>query len=112
MALPTQQRLKSAKDFRSTFRAQPTFKQGKLLLKARASKGKSSRFGIVVGKTVSKKAVERNRIKRLLREALATKQATMKNSYDIVLVALAGCDLQNLKEANEHVEKLFAKASL
>jgi len=112
MALPTEKRLKLARDFRAVSRSRLSVKEGKLLLKAKASQKNFSRFGIVVSKRVAKKAVERNRIRRLLSEVLTTKQDSFKSPYDIVLVALPGFSLKDLHEAQSIIEKLFLKATI
>ena len=112
MALPLENRLKLAKDFRMVSRNQLSCKEGKLLLKAAVSKKQVSRFGIVVSKAVAKKAAERNHIRRLLVEAIAANKELLRSSFDIVLVALPGFSLQNQKEANEYIKQLFRKVSL
>ncbi|MCH8244579.1 ribonuclease P protein component [Patescibacteria group bacterium] len=112
MALPAEKRLKLARDFRAVSRSQRSVKEGKLLFKAKASQKNLSRFGIVVSKSVAKKAVDRNRLRRLLSEALRAQQDSFKSPYDIVLVALPGFSLKDLHEAQSIIEKLFLKAKL
>lgn len=51
-------------------------------------------------------------MRRLLGEALAAQQSSLKVPYDIVLVALPGFSLDTLSEAKEYVEKLFLKAAI
>ena len=87
-------------------------KEGKLLLKAKASSKDSSRFGIVISKAVSKKAVDRNRMRRLLAEALEACHGSLKETHDVVLIALPGFSLKTLEEAKKYIEKLFVKAKL
>ena len=111
MALPSEKRLKLARDFRAVSRSQRSVKEGKLLLKAKASGKSNSRFGIVVAKRVAKKAVDRNRLRRLLGEALRAKK-DCSLSYDVVLVALPGFSLLNVSEAKNIIEKLFLKAKI
>ena len=112
MALPSEKRLKRTRDFRAVSRSKPSVQEGKLLLKAKASQKNPSRFGIVVAKSVAKKAVDRNRMRRLLFEAIRTRQDSFKSPYDIVLVALPGFSLKDLREAQSIIEKLFLKAKL
>jgi ribonuclease P protein component len=45
-----------------------------------------SRFTVVVGTKVSKKAVDRNRIRRQYREILRAIMATMKPGFDVILL--------------------------
>ncbi|MDP4007113.1 MAG: ribonuclease P protein component [bacterium] len=112
MALSRDKRLRQTKDFRTVSRNGLSAKEGKLLLKAKPSKGQVSRFGIVISKSVAKKAVERNRMRRLLKEALSAQQNSLQSPHDIVLIALPGLSLHSLKEAEDYIEKLFSKASL
>ena len=112
MALSTEKRLKLARDFRAVTRNKPSVKEGKLLLKAKASQKSTSRFGIVISKSVAKKAVDRNRMRRLLSEAIRGKQGSFKSPHDVVLVALPGFSLKDLHEAQGIIEKLFLKAKL
>ena len=112
MALSSERRLKLARDFRAVSRSQRSVKEGKLLLKAKASQKNISRFGIVVSKRVAKKAVDRNRLRRLLSESLRAKQDSLRGPCDVVLVALPGFSLKDLGEAQSIIEKLFDKAKL
>lgn len=112
MALPAEKRLRLAKDFRAVSRSKLSVKEGKLLLKAKASQKNPSRFGIVVSKRVAKKAVDRNRMRRLLEEAIRAKQDSLRGPCDIVLVALPGFSLKDLNEAQSIIEKLFLKAKI
>lgn len=48
------------------------------------------RFGITVSKKVDKRAVVRNRIKRLIREVLRVLRAELVANYDIVIIAREG----------------------
>lgn len=47
-----------------------------------------NRFGILVGLKVSRKAVERNRLKRILREVVKKSLAALKSGFDIVIISL------------------------
>jgi len=47
-----------------------------------------NRFGIMVSVKVSKKAVERNKVKRRIRESVKAKLPAMKPGYDCVIIAL------------------------
>jgi len=107
MALRKGASLKKGGDFRLVFRSHKGAKARNLLLKAKPAHQDSSRFGIVIGKQVSKKAVERNRLRRLLQEALKDKAELVSSPHDIVLVALPGFSLSGLLEAKALVKKLF-----
>lgn len=100
-----------AGDFRSVMRSQKGSKEGRLVLKVKAS-GNKSRFGVVISKQVAKKAVDRNRMRRLLTEALRTSGGSLQKPYDIVFIALPGFALKDAREAKQYVENLFSKAKL
>ena len=87
-------------------------KDGRLFLKARITKNKEVRIGIVVSKQVAPHAVDRNRIKRLLREALQGLLQTIKPGHDIALVALPGLSLASLQDAKSKVTSVIKKSSL
>jgi ribonuclease P protein component len=61
-----------------------------------------SRFGIMVGLKVSKKAVERNKIKRRIREIIRLEALNLKNGFDIaitVMPAARGLEFNELRGA-------------
>ncbi|MBU0619734.1 ribonuclease P protein component [Patescibacteria group bacterium] len=47
-----------------------------------------NRFGILVGMKISKKAVQRNKITRQVREIICSKLPFMKTGYDCVIITL------------------------
>ena len=65
-----QQRLTQASEFKSVF-AKPCVKQGdaNMLILGKFNKQKSARLGLAVAKKQLKRAVSRNRFKRLTRES-------------------------------------------
>ncbi|MBI2123686.1 MAG: ribonuclease P protein component [Candidatus Wildermuthbacteria bacterium] len=110
--LPQAARLRKTKDFKEVFGKGGGTRFGRLFLKARAVKNKNTRFGIVVSKQVAAKATDRNRIKRLLREAVKSCLPDIKEGHDIVLVTLPGFTAANLKEAQTQVIGIIKKSSL
>jgi ribonuclease P protein component len=135
--LPQAARLRKTKDFKEVFGKGGGTRFGRLFLKARAVnpvrdckfsqikphthqetctsngvKNKNTRFGIVVSKQVAAKATDRNRTKRLLREAVKSCLPDVKEGHDIVLVTLPGFTAANLKEAKTQVTDIIKKSSL
>ncbi len=104
-------RLKKDKDFEKVFKQGQGFKQGLLYLKIRKNNLKTSRFGFVISKKFSKKAVIRNKTKRRLSEIIKTKLPEIKKGIDVVIVATPGAenDFQGLEDV---VNKLFKKAGI
>jgi ribonuclease P protein component len=62
----------------------------------------ANRFGIMAGLKFSKKAVERNKIKRRIREIIGAEENNLKKGFDIaitVLPAARGLDFAELRES-------------
>lgn len=110
--LPQTARLRKTKDFQEVFRRGRGVKDGHLFLKAAQAKNEGLRFGIVVSKQVAAKAVDRNRLKRLLREAVQNFMPQVRAGYHVVLVALPGLSLSNLQDAKTKVASIIKKSSL
>jgi ribonuclease P protein component len=74
--------------------------------------GEQARIGLSVGRKVGG-AVERNQVKRLLREACAERAETIPAGHDVVLVARADAGTlageRGLAGVGEALEELLAK---
>ncbi len=70
-----------------------------------------SRFGFSVSKRVGK-AVLRNRVKRLLREAARSRQALVEPGYDVVFIARKPIGDADYRQVDRAVEQLLAQAGL
>jgi len=109
--LPEINRLKKEKDFKDIFDKGKGFKQDSLYLKIKNNDLEFSRFGFVISKKVSKKAVVRNKIKRRLREILKAKLPNIKKGIDGIIVVNPGVN-DNFTDLEEVINKLFKKAGL
>ena len=79
-----------------------------VLLLARENQLEHPRLGLVIGKKSVKLAVERNRIKRQIRESFRHNQ-TILNGVDIVIVARRGiADLSNI-ELRQQFDKMWKR---
>ena len=109
--LEKKNRITKKKDFDSIFKTGKGFKQGLLYLKTKKNNLDSSRFGFIVSKKFSKKAVERNKIKRRLREIIRKELPKIKKPIDVIIIINPGLenDFQKLEQA---VNKLFKTADL
>ncbi|HPN54676.1 MAG TPA: ribonuclease P protein component [Candidatus Moranbacteria bacterium] len=71
-----------------------------------------TQIGFSVGLKFSKKAVERNRLKRLLRNAVRIHIESLKPGFDIVVIGNAVPKKYDLKTIADVLENLFKKAKL
>jgi len=77
-----------------------------LLLLARPNTLAYSRLGLITPKKKIKKAVDRNRFKRLTREHFRTRREEI-NSLDIVALAKNNLSVLTAKEQNETINAMF-----
>lgn len=109
--LPKENRLKKNKDFEMVFKKGKGFSQNFLFLKFIKNNLKVTRFGFVVSKKVSKKAVIRNRIKRRLREIVRKKIAEIEKGRDIIIIVIPDIN-SDFKALRDAVDKIFVKAGI
>ena len=88
------------------------FREDGLLLKIRAQKSTASRPAVVVSKKVEKLAVRRNRIRRVLREAMRGELGPAKTRQGLVLIVLPGFKLPSFQETKKRLQALLRKASI
>lgn len=68
----------------------------------------ASRFGFIVSKKISKKAVERNRIRRLLFEAVQAVLPRIKEKADFVFLVKKAILDQPLEVIKKETERIFS----
>lgn len=102
-----EKRLLTARQFSAVFDS-PTHKISarQVLLLARANDLEHPRLGLVIGKKNVKLAVQRNRIKRLLRESFRHHQ-DMLIGWDVVVIARRGLDELENDELHRRFKKLW-----
>lgn len=110
--LPQINRLKKKKDLERVFRQGRGFREDFLLLKLAPNHLKVSRFGFVVNKKTAGKAVERNKIKRKLRELIRINLSRLKPGFDGIIIVLSKPKNSRFPEAEFIINKLIKKAKL
>jgi ribonuclease P protein component len=86
--LPKTNRLLSDKDFQKIWKRGRSFYTKSLGFKILPNQLPVSRFGISVGLKVSKRATDRNRLKRQVREIIGSKIGKIAPGFDLVVTIL------------------------
>lgn len=110
--LPSQNRLKKKKDFQKVFKKGKGLRENLITLKWVNNNLETSRFGIVISKKISKKAVLRNKIRRRLREEIKKILPHFKKGIDIVIIANPGATKEKREKIAEDLKKIFYRARL
>ncbi len=105
-------RLRKQKDFENVFDKGFYFSGDFLSLKTVKNGLPISRFGFVVSKKISKKAVQRNRVKRLLRESIRLMQKDIRAGFDAVFISKVGIVDKDFREIDLAVGELLKKSRL
>jgi len=110
--LPSRNRLKRNKDFEKVFEKGKGYKQDFLYLKFIDNSFNFTRFGFIISKKACKKAVERNKIKRQLREIVRKKLGNIKKGKDVVIVVLQKTENINFQKIKDVIDNIFIKARI
>ena len=76
------------------------------------NKEKETRFGIVVSKKTSKKAVFRNKTKRIIRNIITSNLNKIAKSKDIIIVSKKVLNKELREQAETELLNLFANAKI
>jgi len=110
--LPKINRLTKKRDFEKVFKKGKRFGKDFLVLKLKENNLKESRFGFIISRKISKRAVLRNKIKRRLSEIVKMELKKMKKGIDAALIVCPGLEKKNFREMEEILNKLFKKAGI
>jgi len=108
--LKKENRLKKKKDFDSVYKKGKTIAGKLVFLKILKNNLDISRFGFIISKKISKKAVIRNKIKRKLREII--KKEIIKKGFDIIINTNLEILNKDYNEIRLEIRNLFKKAKL
>lgn len=112
MALSKKHRL-SKRDFAEIKNKGGLWSKGQSL-RVRAVKNDlpENRFGFVVGANVSKKATDRNKIKRRLRFAIQQMEDRIKRGFDVIIIASPQIKEKKYQEVEKDVETTLSNIKI
>ena len=94
------------------FKNSYSFSVAQFVLKERENGLLLNRFGIVVSKKIDKRAVVRNKIKRIFRDALLNLNKNMMSGHDILFIAKTGILSKTEEENQLSIKQAIEKAGL
>lgn len=110
--LPIQHRLTKREDFALVYANGSYVAVNGIGMKFLKRNTGQTRIGFPVGKNYSKKATDRNRARRLLREATRSNLALLKSGYDLTIMIRPEKKDLRFEELSKTIKELFKKANL
>jgi ribonuclease P protein component len=104
-------RLTRSEDFKRVRRIGKSYAHPLVVLVAQPSESKHSRVGVAAGKTAGT-AVDRNRAKRLLREAVRPLLPSIASGWDLILIARPALVTSSLTDTRNALTNLLTRASI
>ncbi len=104
-------RLKRRQDFRRVYQRGKSLKNHSFVMCYRPAQKQNLRIGFSVSKKIGK-AVERNRVRRRLREACRLELAAFAPGYDYVFIARTGAKEETVESFRARLLKILQTANL
>lgn len=89
-----------------------SFSTPQFILKEKKNGLRLNRFGIIVSKKIDKRAVVRNRIKRMLRSSLLDLNKNMMPGHDMLFIVRAGILNKTKEENQEFIKRALGKTRI
>ncbi|HQB84954.1 MAG TPA: ribonuclease P protein component [Candidatus Pacearchaeota archaeon] len=103
-------RIKKEKDFRKVFNAGKIVSLYSVSIRFSQNNLEETRFGFIVSKKISKRAVVRNRVKRIFREQTRLILKDIKGGFDVVVI-IKSSSITSL-DAKRILLELFKQANI
>jgi len=110
--LPKKHRLTQDKDFKRIFKKGKFFIVKFINIRIVENNLDVSRFGFIISKKNFKKAVDRNKIKRRLRDTIHSRLEKIKPGFDVVVMIRKEIGNKSFKEIDEVMEEILNKAKI
>ena len=108
--IPKENRLKKKKEFNFVFQKGRSVNGRYVRIKYKELKGK--KIGFVAPVKEFRKATERNKVKRKLRESFRKFIPNLKDDIGIIVIAKKDIEVKNVEEVGEIMEKILIKHKL
>lgn len=112
MGLPRRHRLRDRPAFSRLYRAGRRQRGPTLTLRVYSQGCGASQFGIVVSQKVSKRAVVRNHLKRLIRVAIRQLLPEIASGWQVLITLNPGAPLGDTRLYLQELEELLARVGL
>ena len=109
--LPKPNRLRASRDFKRTYSRGRSYVHPILVLYVLPNRTENRRIGFSLSKKLGD-AVDRNRMKRRLREACRMPMETAQNGFDAILVGRSRLGQASFGEIQTVINELFRRARL
>ena len=110
--LTLSQRLRKSNDFDDAFKEKRSFVGKYIVLLQRHGDNASLRVGVISSKRTLRRAVDRNRAKRLMREAFRLNRHLFSGDVDVVLIARRPLAKASLDVVERDLMRLARKAGM
>jgi len=104
-------RLTQSTDFKRVRRFGKSYAHPLVVLVVSPANGERTHIGVTAGQSVGN-AVQRNRAKRLIREAIRPLLSKLKPGWDVILISRKPILEAKLPEIRNSLQRLFSKANL
>lgn len=108
-SLEKNEKVRKRKDYQEAYDKGVRYRSENFIVLVKVNPTGAKRLGITVSKKVGKKAVIRNRIKRLIREFFRLNKDRFPDSKDIVIIARNDISSFTYQDVCVEFEKLFEK---
>jgi len=105
-------RLHKKKDFDRILKSPYKFYSNNFVLRFTKNKEELSHFAVIVSTKISKKAVERNKLRRRIYEIIRLNISKIKSGYNLMIFVKKGVLNQEYQEIEQELFYIFKKAKL
>lgn len=109
--LPAKNRLTKREDFKTVYENGKFYVANGLAMKLIRNQLSFTRVGFSVGKKFSKKATDRNKARRILREVFRKELKSIKPGFDIVIIHNKTDRAPDLKDVSNNARRLLVRAN-